>query len=315
MTDDNGQLIIPEGETEFTTFQEKEVRRVMHNNEWWYSVVDVIGVLTESSRARTYWTDLKRKLKDEGASQLHDSIVQLKMKAADDRERLTDAIKPVDILRLVQSIPSPKAEPLKRWLAKTGYERIQEFQNPEIAVKRAMLDWKVRGFDDEWIDARIRTILTRKELTDEWKKRGVKEGWEYGALTNEISFETFEITLQKHKEIKCLPKAQNLKDHMTAMELILTMLGEKSTTTIARKQNAQGFFENKRAAKAGGKIAGTARRNLEKELGESVVSRENFLTERQKKNMTVPSGFAGVVQQMIQSPPITSKDIEDLPKD
>lgn len=269
-------IMIEEGEAQITLFKGKAVRQVFHDNEWFLSIVDVIEAVTETDRPRQYWSDLKTQLsEEEGFSELYGNIVQLKMPAQDGKMRETDSVNVETLFRIVQSIPSAKAEPFKRWLAKTGYERIQEIQNPEIGVKRAILNWQVQGRSEDWIDARIRSLVTRKDLTDEWKDRGIEEV-EYGRLTNIISRKTFGIDTAAHKKLKGL-KAHNLRDHMTDLELIFTMLGEKSTTAIAVATDAQGYKANAEAAASGGKVAGDARRGLEKKLGKSVTSVENFL--------------------------------------
>lgn len=271
------EALIVEGESQIALFKGKEVRQVFHGDEWFFSIVDVIEAVTETDRPGKYWSDLKTKLSDEeGFFELSESIIQLKMQASDGKMRDTDAVNVETLFRIIQSIPSAKAEPFKKWLAKTGYERIQEIQNPEIGVKRAILQWQVQGRSEDWIDARIRAIVTRKDLTDEWKKRGITEGHEYGNLTNIISRKTFGIDTGAHKKLKGL-KAHNLRDHMTDLELIFTMLGEKSTTAIAVAVNAQGYKENADAAASGGTVAGSARRDLEKKLRTSVASSDNFL--------------------------------------
>lgn len=278
-----------EGETSIDLFKPtgKEIRKVFHNDEWHFSIVDVIVAITDSDRPRKYWSDLKRKLSKEGAVELSEKIGQFKMPSQDGKERETDAANAETLFRIIQSIPSPKAEPLKRWLAKVAFERLDESRDPEKAIRRAMLAYRLKGYPDDWINARVRTILSRKELTSEWSKRGVKEGYEYAILTNVISQETFNLGTQEHKDYKSLEKADNLRDHMTDIELILTMLGEKSTTSIATVRNAQGFEENKSAAHSGGKIAGGARKNLEKQLGRSVVSEENYLSDRDQQDQLV----------------------------
>lgn len=276
--------IIEEGEAQIALFKGKEVRQVFHNNEWYFSIVDVIEAVTETDTPRRYWSDLKRQLSEkEGYIELYDNFVQLKMPAQDGKMRETDAVSVETLFRIIQSIPSKKAEPFKKWLAKVGYERIQEIQNPEIGVKRAIMQWQVQGRSDDWIDARIRSIVTRKELTNEWRKRGVIDGQEYGQLTNIISRKTFGIDTAAHKKHKGL-KNQPLRDHMTDLELIFTMLGEKSTTAIAKSTDAKGFKENADAAASGGKIAGEARRTLEAKLGKSIVSKENFLSGGSRTN-------------------------------
>ena len=273
--------IIPEGQLEIALFKGKEIRRILHDGEWFFSVVDVIEAVTESKTPRRYWSELKAKMTREGAdNQLFDKIEQLKVPSGDGKLYATDTANVETIFRIIQSVPSKKAEPFKRWLAKTGYERILEFQNPEIAIKRAVLDYKVQGYDDEWINARVRSILTRNELTGEWKKRGIKEGYEYATLTNVIQKAVFDLGIKDHKELKQLKKHHNLRDHMSDLELIFTMLGERSTKDIAIADDARGFGENEQAANAGGKVAGDARLALEKRTEKSVVSSDNFLPDK-----------------------------------
>lgn len=268
--------LIAEGHEQIALFKNSEVRQVFHNNEWYFSIVDVVAAVTETDRPSKYWSDLKKQLvENEDFSELSAQIGQLKMKAADGKSYLTDVVNVETLFRIVQSIPSKKAEPFKKWLAKVGYERIQEIQNPEIGVKRAILQWQVDGRSSDWIDARIRSIVSRKELTDEWKNRGIKDQ-EYGYLTNVISKQTFGLNVSQHKAVKGL-KNHNLRDHMTDLELIFTMLGEKSTAAIASSMDAQGLKENVDSAMAGGKVAGDARRGLEEKLGRRVVSQQNFL--------------------------------------
>lgn len=274
--------MIPEGEAQLVLFKGIEIRKVMHDDEWWFSIVDVVGALSESANARRYWSDLKRQLiEKEGFSELYDKIVQLPMPGVDGKLYATDAANTETLLRIMQSVRSPRAEPFKRWLATVGYERIQETQNPEIAIKRAIATYQIQGRSDDWIEKRIRTIVTRKELTTEWKKRGIEAGKEYAALTNVISMTTFNgVDVEGHKRFKGLRKKDQLRDHMTDLELIFTMLGEKSTTEIARTRDAQGFAQNRDAARAGGGVAGAARAQLEKETGTRVVSASNFLVDK-----------------------------------
>ena len=264
-------------------FQGKKIRRVWQNNEWWFSVVDIVGVLTESGDARNYWKVLKYRLKEE-SSEVVTKCNQLKLPASDGKYYETDCATTETLFRIIQSVPSPKAEPFKLWLAQVGYERVREIENPELAQKRMKDIYKAKGYSDDWIEKRVRGIAIRQELTDEWKKRGVQEDKEYAILTNEISKATFGKTVEEYKKFKNLKK-ENLRDHMTDLETIFTMLGEASTTKIARSKNAQGFPENKNAARKGGKIAGDARRKLDLESGENVVSSENYLKEpeRQKR--------------------------------
>ncbi len=270
--------------TEIALFKGKSIRKVLHNKEWWFSVIDVAAVLTGSPDAGAYWRKLKQRLVAEG-SQVVTFCHGLKLEASDGKKYKTDCADTEGMLRIIQSIPSPKAEPLKRWLAKTGYERIQEIENPELATKRTRVLYKLKGYSDEWIEKRMRGIAIREELTDEWHNRGAEEEKDYEILTAEISKATFGIIPSKHKKIKGL-KRQNLRDHMNDFELIFTMLGERATTEITRNENSQGVPKLKVDAKAGGSIAGNARKELEKKLGRPVVSKENYLGLVQKKRIT-----------------------------
>jgi DNA-damage-inducible protein D len=259
-------------------FGSKKIRSAWNEGEqkWYFSVIDVIEILTESPRPRKYWSALKTKLQQEGSEVSH-KLGQLKMAAEDGKLRDTDVANTEQLLRLIQSIPSPKAEPFKQWLAQVGYQRMEEIENPELAQQRIRETYKAKGYGDEWIEKRIRGIVVRDELTSEWQRRGVKEGKEYSILTAEISKATFGLTPSAYKNLKGLDKPnENLRDHMTDLELIFTMLGEASTTEIARNKNAKGFVQNKQAAKAGGSVAGKARKDLEKKSGKNVVSKENY---------------------------------------
>lgn len=259
-------------------FESKQVRSVYNEQEekWYFSITDVVLILTESEDALAYWRKLKQRLKAEG-NETVTNCHALKMVAADGKMRMTDVANTEQLLRLIQSIPSPKAEPFKQWLAQVGAERIAEIENPELAQERIRAIYKAKGYSDEWIAKRIRGIQVRDELTNEWKNRGVKEGKEYSILTAEISKATFGIIPSEYKNLKGLTKtSENLRDHMTDLELIFTMLGEASTTEIAKNKNAQGFIENRKAANAGGTVAGNARKELEKKSGAKVVSKENF---------------------------------------
>jgi DNA-damage-inducible protein D len=262
-------------ETKIAIFKGEKIRKIIHNNEWWFSVIDVIEALTETERPRKYWNDLKKKLISEGYIEVSEKIGQLKMKASDGKMRETDCANTETMFRIIQSAPSPKAEPFKRWLAKVGYERIQEIEDPELATKRTRILYKLKGYSDGWIEKRMRGIAIREELTDEWKKRGVKEQIEYEILTAEISKATFGITPSQYKKYKGL-KRENLRDHMDDFELIFTMLGERSTTEIHHTENSQGVPKLKLDANRGGRIAGIARKELEKEIGRPVVSGNNF---------------------------------------
>ena len=260
-------------------FQETAIRRTWHNEEWWFSVADVCGVLTDSPDAGAYWRKLKQRLVTEG-SEVVTFCHGLKLEAPDGKLRVTDCANTEGLFRVIQSIPSPKAEPFKRWLAQVGYERVKEIENPELASARARELYQSKGYPQAWIEKRLRSISIRGELTDEWKVRGVQEGKEYSILTAEIARATFGVTPDAHIRLKGLDKIKtgnNLRDHMTDLELIFTMLGEAGTTEIARRKDAQGFVDNRMAAKEGGTIAGDARKALEAKSGKPVVSKENFL--------------------------------------
>jgi len=261
--------------TKIAIFKGKEVRKTIYANEWWFSVVDVIEVLTESIDARDYWYRMKMRVSDEDGIQLSTICRQLRLIAPDGKKRETDCANTEGMFRIIQSIPSPKAEPFKRWLAKVGYERVQEIEDPELATKRTRMLYKLKGYSDDWIEKRMRGIAIREELTDEWQKRGAKEQREYEILTAEISKASFGVTPSEYKKLKGL-KRENLRDYMDDFELIFTMLGERSTTEIHRTEDSKGILKLKYDANRGGKIAGNARKELEKELGRSVVSKNNF---------------------------------------
>jgi DNA-damage-inducible protein D len=252
-------------------FEGKDIRKVWHNGEWYFSVVDVIEVLSESPNPSNYWNMLKKR-----DNQLYTVCVKLKLVGLDGRSRPSDCANTEGVLRLVMSVPSPKAEPLKQWLAQVGTERIQETENPEISIDRLTEIYKAKGRNDVWIGNRLKTIGIRKELTDEWQKRGVGESKEYAILTAEIAKATFGLTPSEHAQLKGLEK-QNLRDHMTDLELIFTALGEEITRGETVKADAQGFHENRDMAIRGGTLAGKARKLIEDERGEKVVSAANFL--------------------------------------
>ena len=239
-------------------------------------MVDVIEALTGTDRPRKYWNDLKKKLVEEGYREVSEKIGQLKLEASDGKKYPTDCADTETVFRIVQSIPSPMAEPFKRWLARVGYERVQEIENPELATKRTRILYKLKGYPGDWIEKRMRGIAIREELTDEWQKRGAQEQKDYEILTAEISKATFGVTPSEYKELKGL-KRENLRDHMDDFELIFTMLGERSTTEIHRQEDSEGVLKLRQDANRGGKVAGVARKELEKELGRSVVSKENYL--------------------------------------
>ncbi|MFA5311321.1 MAG: Bro-N domain-containing protein [Candidatus Omnitrophota bacterium] len=263
-------------ETKIAVFRGKRVRKVIHNNEWWFSVVDVIEVLTGSFNPRDYWFKMKIRESKESEIQLSTICRQLKLKSSDGKLYKTDCANTEGIFRIIQSIPSPKAEPFKRWLARVGYERIQEIEDPELVTKRTRALYKAKGCPDSWIEKRMRGIAIREELTDEWQKRGAEEKKNYEILTAEISEATFGVTPSQYMRIKRL-KRENLRDHMDDFELIFTMLGERATTEIHRTEDSRGVPKLKSDAKAGGTIAGNARKELEKKIKRPIVSRGNFL--------------------------------------
>lgn len=268
-------------DTKIALFQGRKIRKVLHENEWWFSVIDVCHILVGSTDSGAYWRKLKQRLNEEG-SEVVTFCHGLKLPATDGKMYETDCANTEGLFRIIQSIPSPKAEPFKRWLAKVGYERVQEIENPELATKRTRALYKLKGYSDDWIEKRMRGIAIREELTDEWQKRGAQEALDFEILTAEISKATFGVTPNEYKSLKGL-KRQNLRDHMDDFELIFTMLGERSTTEIHRNENSQGVTKLKSDAKAGGHIAGSARKQLEKRLGRSVVSKQNFLDSKFKK--------------------------------
>jgi hypothetical protein len=269
-------------ETKLVVFQSKEIRRLLVDNVWFFAVVDVIAALTDSDKPRDYWYRMKKRELDASGIELSTFCRQLKLESSDGKKYLTEMANTEGIFRIIQSIPSPKAEPFKRWLAKVGYERVQEIEDPELATKRTRELYRAKGYSEAWIEKRMRGIAIRAELTEEWKNRGVKGEPEYAILTAEISKAAFGMTPGEYKQFKGLER-ENLRDHMTDLELIFSMLGEAATTEIARKQDAQGFPENKVAAHKGGRIAGEAREKLEVETGEGVVTPENFLVEPESR--------------------------------
>ena len=263
-------------ENKLVVFKGKEIRRTLHNNEWWFAIVDVVAALTDSVDPAGYIKDMRRRDKElsKGWGQI---ATPLSISTAGGKQKVNCA-NTEGIFRIIQSIPSPKAEPFKRWLAKVGYERVQEIEDPELASKRTKAIYRAKGYSNAWIEKRMRGIAVREELTDEWQKRGIKEEPEYAILTSEIYKAAFGLTPSEYKNLKGLER-ENLRDHMNDLELIFSMLGEAATTEIARKQDAQGFGENKVAANKGGRIAGDAREKLEIETGDKVVSSENYLDE------------------------------------
>lgn len=268
--DENSKIIL---------FQGRKVRRAWHNNEWWFVLEDIVFILTDSADPKQYIQKMKQR--DEPLAKGWVQIVRTLHIDTSGGRQIMNCVNTEGAFRIIQSIPSPKAEPFKQWLAKVGYERVQEIENPELAQERMKQLYEQKGYSKEWIDKRLRGIAVRQELTDEWKKRGILNP-EYAILTNEISKATFGKTVEEYKQHKNL-KRENLRDHMNDLELIFSMLGEASTTKIARGKNAQGFGENKSAAQKGGRIAGDARQKLELESGEKVALPDNYLDEPEKE--------------------------------
>jgi len=262
--------------THIAMFKGKSIRRKLVGNKWFFSVVDIVGALTDSENPRNYWNMLKIREKESSGTELYTICVQLKLKSGDGKEYETDCADTEGIFRIIQSIPSKKAEPFKRWLARVGYERIQEIENPELAQERMKKIYELKGYSQDWIDKRLRGIAIRQNLTDEWKNRGLKEEIEYAILTNEISKATFGKTVEEYKKIKNLDK-ENLRDHMDELEIIFSMLGEKVTTEITINKNSRGFEECAVAAQQGGEVAGNARKEAEEKIGRDIVSNDNFL--------------------------------------
>lgn len=261
-------------------FQDSKIRSVWDEEEqqWYFSVIDVVAVLTDSVNPRDYWFKMKKRVHSEDGIELSTICRQFKMVAPDGKMRETDAANVKALLRIIQSIPSPKAEPFKQWLSQVGYERILEIENPELAQERMKELYEKKGYPKDWIDKRLRGIAIRQNLTDEWKARGITKEKDYAILTAEISKATFGLTPSQYKDVKGLTKKnQNLRDHMTDLELIFTMLGERVTTEISQQEKPESFDDNKSVARRGGKVAGVSRKETEKELGHSVISSENYL--------------------------------------
>ena len=277
-------------------FEDQPIRTAWdaEEEEWYFSVVDVVGALTEQETSRsasTYWAVMKKRLKEEGADELLTNCKQLKMKATDGKARLTDVANTAQLLRIIQSIPSRKAEPFKLWLAEVGRERIEETIDPEQAIDRALETYLKKGYSSDWVHQRLLSIRVRNELTDEWKAHGVSQGLEYAILTNEITKAWSGMTTKQYKNLKGLKK-ENLRDNMTTLEIVLNMLAEATTTELTRAGNPEGLEENKQIARAGGKVAGDARRSIESQTGQPVISSKNATA----LNTVVTKAIEGVVQ-------------------
>ena len=283
-------------DSKIVVFQDKQIRRVWVDDDWYFSIVDIVGVLTGSPEPRKYWNKVKtREFTD---LQLSPIWRQLKLPAADGKQYRTDCATTQAMFRIIQSIPSPKAEPFKQWLAQVGYERVQEIENPELAQERMKAIYEAKGYPKDWIDKRLRGIAIRQNLTDEWKERGIREERDFAILTAEIARATFGVTPSEHRAIKRLTKkGQNLRDHMTDLELIFTMLGERVTTEISQQEKPDTFAESKQVARRGGNVAGVARKGTERELGHSVVSGQNFLDRNPD----------GLIEDTIGLPPLDSE--------
>lgn len=271
------------GSNKIAIFEGRKIRRIWNDKEgkWYFSIIDVIAALTESSIPKRYWSDLKRKLKEEG-SQVYEKIVQLKFMAPDGKKYAGDASDTEAMFRIIQSIPSSNAEPFKLWLARVGYERVEEASDPELAINRAMHLYMKKGYAPEWINMRLRSIETRKALTDEWNERGVRKSNEYAILTDDITFAWAGFTTKQYKEFKELKK-DSLRDNMTNLELVLNMLAEASTTEISKSKKPDTFDKNRRIAKHGGNVAKVARRKIEQRTGKSVITKQNYLNKPQNR--------------------------------
>jgi DNA-damage-inducible protein D len=264
--------------TSVTRFQGKQIRRAWHNGRWFFSVVDVVGLLTESAEPRRYWSDMKRRIRDEGFRELYAKCVQLKLPSADGKSYVTDTADTETLLRIIQSIPSPKAEPVKQWLAKVGTERLAELENPALAVDRAREYYSQRGYPPDWIEKRLQGIVIRQELTEEWKERGAEEGREFAILTDILNRGTFGLKVEEHKAFKNLKRHHNLRDSMTTLELALIAFAEASATELHQARDSQGFPALQEDVCDAGEVAGAARRDLEARTGRRVVSSENYRT-------------------------------------
>ena len=282
-----GRIVVSKAEiSKLALFEGRQIRKALHEGEWWFSIIDVVAVLVGGDRPRKYWNDLKKKLLQEGFDQLSEKIGQLKMLSGDGKFYATDCANTETLFRVIQSIPSPKVEPLKRWLARVGRERIDEIENPELAMGRMQDIYQKKGYPKQWIDKRLRGIAVRQDLTDEWRNRGARTNVEYAILTNEIMQGAFGLKVDEYKQVKRLER-ENLRDHMTDIELILNMLAEATTTTLHRDRDSQGMRPLKKDAKDGGAVAGRTRKDIEQQTGKPVISTENFrqLTGRSKKKL------------------------------
>ncbi len=268
--------------TKISVFQGAQIRKIFFENEWYFSVIDVVAFLTDSLNARDYWNKMKAREKSSSDIELSTICLQLKLTAPDGKLRETDCANTEGIFRIIQSIPSPKAEPFKQWLARVGKERIDEIENPELGIERVRALYEKKGYEKEWIEKRIRGIAIREQLTDEWKQRGIEKQIDFAILTNDIMQGAFNLKVDEYKQVKGVQKG-NLRDHMTDLELIITMLGEATTTQISQQRDSQGLPKLREDAKSGGAVAGRTRKDIEKQLGASVISKEKFLPNKKQK--------------------------------
>jgi len=298
MTPNDKQLQLAlEGESDVEIFQNSQIRRTLHNGEWWFSVNDIIEVLVETKDPGSYIQKMRER--DEGLKETWGQIVRpLPFKTETRGMQNTNFVSIEGIFRIIQSVPTGKSEPFKKWLAKVGFERVQELQNPELAIKRAIAIYHAKGYPADWIDARIPNKIARERLEEHWHKNGITEGVEFAVLTNAMSEEMFGINTQEHKNIKGLGKSHNLRDNMTPIELTLTTLAEQATKEISQASNANNFYGHRLAAKSGGSIAGEARHSIEVATGKKVVSDTNYLTEQQRKNIQISDGAKEVIEKV-----------------
>jgi len=278
-------LLATKANKNITLFEGNKVRRIWHDERWFFSIIDIVAILSESPNPRRYWSDLKRKLISEGYSELYEKIVQLKLLSSDGKFYETDSSDIEGIFRIIQSIPSSKAEPFKQWLAKIGKERVDEIQNPELVMERMKSLYEQKGYPNDWVAKRMRGIAVRNTLTDEWDKRGLKKGIEYAILTNEIMQGTFEMKVDDYKKHKNLSVQHNLRDHMEDIELILTMLAEATTTKLSVDRDSKGFNKLHGDAKEGGEIVGKTRKEIESRSGKKIATQNNFLNIKSKKRL------------------------------
>jgi len=296
MTKQNKLPVPLEGESKIDLFRRKEIRKTLHDKEWWFSVKDVLEALAETTDGNRYSRDLRKK--DSGLKSTWAEITRtLAFKTETRGVQMTTFIDIEGLFRLMQSVPTKKAEPFKRWLARVGFERLQEIQNPELAVKRAITIYRSKGYEDKWIETRIKNKASRETLTAEWYKRGMKPY--IGLLTDSISIKTFGIRTSEHRNLKGLKRHHPLRDNMTPIELTLTTLGEQATTEITKATDAKGLEENKKAAERGGEIAGSARKQIESATNNKVVSKENYLTDRQQLSKPQSKNLDQALQQLL----------------